>query len=718
MFASAIDPALLMLLIGGLSAVVLAIASKVFFVKVDPRVEQVEDALPGANCGGCGYTGCSACAEAIVKGQAEASACVAGGVETWTQVAAALGTEVTFMEPKVADNYCSGGISKKPKYIYDGATDCRAAAELYGGELICTNGCLGLGTCVRACPFDALEMTAEGTVKVDVAKCVGCGTCERICPVGAISMNTMSDRLLHFNMFNECLSPCRQLCPAQIDIAKYIRLAKEGKYHEALAVIRERNPLPLTCGRICPAPCEAGCRRALVEGEESPVHHNYIKRYLADWEMHQPDRPKFATLPDSGKHIAIVGSGPSGLSAAYFLRKLGHAVTILERLPKLGGMLRYGIPEYRLPKEVLDFEIQEILDMGIDVKTEVTLGKDFTITELEDQYDAVYVATGAWANRPMGVEGEDLEGVFQGTEFLAKRELGEVMDFTGKKVVVIGGGNTAIDAARTSLRLHADKVTLMYRRTRKEMPANEVEIIAAEEEGIDFVFLAAPSKMVGENNKLKQAEYIKMELGEPDASGRRRPVQIDNSETLMDADYVMSAIGQISEMEWASDDLKEKGLGITRWNTPDADEATLKTGLSKVFVGGDLFLGAALVVNAVGTGRQAARAMHLFLTGLPMEFPDGAIYKAEPLEISRNVKVTGVVHKDAIHFDELAVQERIDNFKEVDQTITQDLLMKEASRCLSCGTICYRTKEDEQIIEEQKNKSPLEKLEDFLRNSP
>jgi Na+-translocating ferredoxin:NAD+ oxidoreductase RNF subunit RnfB len=328
-----------MLYIGVGAAIILALASWVFYVEVDPRVVAVEDSLPGANCGGCGFTGCGACAEAIVAGGAPVTACVAGGPDVAAKVAAAMGAEVGFVEPKVAEHYCSGGVRALHKYHYDGALDCRAMADIYGGDLLCAQGCLGLGTCVAECPFDALHMNEEGMPEVDMKKCVGCGNCERVCPMGVIHLYSLSDRLLHFNRYDECLPPCKQLCPAQINIPAYVDLAAEGNYQQAINVIKERNPLPLICGRVCPAPCEAGCRRVAIEDE--PVHHNYIKRFVADWEMGISERQKPLCLPDTGKKVAVVGGGPGGLSAAYFLRRLGHAVTIFDSKPAFGGMARY-----------------------------------------------------------------------------------------------------------------------------------------------------------------------------------------------------------------------------------------------------------------------------------------------------------------------------------------------------------------------------------------
>ncbi len=713
-------PALAMLGIGLVAAAILAVAAKAFYVEIDPRVAMVEDTLPGANCGGCGFTGCAACAEAIVEGAAPVNACVAGGPDVAAKVAEVMGGDVGFMEPQIAERYCAGGERSGRKYYYDGALDCRAMAELYGGDIVCSHGCLGLGTCVDACPFDALEMGPEGVPVVDPEKCVGCGTCERVCPQGVIELFSLSDRLLHFVNRDQCMAPCTQLCPAQINIPAYVELASEGRYEEAVNVIKERNPLPLICGRVCPAPCEEGCRRAAIEDE--PVHHNYIKRFVADWEMALPERKKPSMLPDSGKKVAVVGGGPSGLTAAYYLRRLGHAVTIFEGMPELGGMLRYGIPEYRLPKKVLDFEIKEILDLGVTAKTNTRLGTDLTVADLEKEYQAIYLAMGAWDNQSLRAEGEDLDGVWKGTEFLQQRELGNTVDLIDKRVVVVGGGNTAMDACRSSLRLGAKEVVLLYRRTRKEMPANEVEIDAGEHEGVVYHFLAAPKRLIGdEDGRVKQMEFIKMELGEPDASGRRRPVPIEGSEEMLDVDVVIAAIGQKPKADWKPDELVERGLKLTRWNTIEADEATLQTDIPHIFTGGDLWSGPALLVDAVGTGRRAARSIHKHLRGEDLSFPEGAYFKPARMPESEEVFVEGVSKKPRVPQPELPVEQRTKTFDEVDLPLTGELMQAEAARCLRCGTICYlpdKKREEHLKVKSGRDKGYMEVLEGLLRNSP
>ncbi len=708
-------PSIVMLSVGLCAAGVLAVAAKVFHVDIDPRITEVEDTLPGANCGGCGYTGCSACAEAIVLNLAPVNACIAGGDGVTAAVAKVMGGEVGFVEPKIATHYCEGGDRAVSKYHYEGARDCRAMAALHGGDLVCKDGCLGLGTCVTECPFDALKMGPDGIPVVVPHKCVGCGTCERVCPTAVIAIYSETERLFQFNNEDECLAPCKQLCPAQIDIPGYVKLAAEGRYVDAVELIKERNPLPLICGRVCPAPCEAGCRRSAIEDE--PVHHNYIKRFLADWDMDLPKHDLPQILPDTGKEVAIIGGGPCGLSAAYYLRRHGHSVTIYDAKPALGGMLRYGIPEYRLPKKTLDFEIQSIFDIGVEVVYNADFGTNLSIEALEKDHDAILMAMGAWDNTSLRLDGEDLEGVWKGTEFLEKRELGINIDMTDKNVVVVGGGNTAMDACRTALRQGAAEVTLLYRRTRKEMPANAVEIVAAEDEGVVYKFLAAPTRLVGnEQGVVKQIEYLTMELGEPDDSGRRRPVPIEGSETLMDVDVIISAIGQKPLINWYSDDLKERGLRLPRWNTIEADDETLQSDIPHIFTGGDIWSGPALLIDAVGTGRRAAYSIHCFLNDQELVFPTGTFKGPQKVATSAIVPVNGVIKRDKVPQPELPVAERIKTYDEVDLVLSQELMLVESERCLRCGTLCYST--DVQKVSAAKAPGARSKLAELLTVSP
>jgi formate dehydrogenase beta subunit len=691
-----VEAILVMLGLGAAAGAILSAASKVFYVYEDPRIAKVESCLAGANCGGCGYAGCSAAAVAVVAGEAPPSVCIVAGPEAAANVAAVMGMEAGAAEPLRSYNMCRGGERAPEKYEYMGLDSCRAVSMLYGGKRECEIGCLGYGDCVKACQFDAIHLGADGFPVVDETKCVGCGACEKACPKGILKVQTMSDRLLHFNRQDDRIAPCTQTCPAQIDIPRYIQQIESGDYAGAVNTIRERNPLLLSCGRVCPHPCEDYCRRAI---EDEAVSINQLKRFAADWEMTSGTRLPISCAPDTGKKVAVIGAGPAGLSCAFFLRRLGHSVTIYEMMPKLGGMIRYGIPEYRLPKEVLQWEIDGILRMGIDAHTNVKLGRDFELGSLlAAGFDAIFLGIGAWRDYDLGVEGENLQGVYTGISFLtqfAKKQQGDAPSEPaipiGKHCVVVGGGNTAIDCVRTLRRLGVEDVSILYRRTRKEMPANMVEIEAAEHEGVNFHFLAAPTRCIGdENGQIKQIEYLKMELGEPDASGRRRPVPIEGSETIMEADMVISAIGQGPDVSFVKGGGKRlEDLKITRWSTIDAlNPETLQTNIPYVFAAGDAYTGASLVVEAIGGGRRAARSIHLYLSGKEITAPEKSLYK-EHIPESIFEKVEGVIKKARTPMPELPVEERIKSFVESDLVISEEDAIYEAGRCLNCCRTCY-----------------------------
>jgi formate dehydrogenase (NADP+) beta subunit len=678
---------LFMLSIGAICGAVLSFASKIFYVWEDPRIAEVENFLAGANCGGCGYTGCSAAAVAVVEGKAPPSVCSVAGAESAVRVASVMGMDPGSTEPKISINPCDGGERADDKFYYNGVNTCEAVTAMFGGKRVCQVGCLGYGDCVRVCNFDAIKIGPEGYPVIDEFKCVGCGACERACPKDLIEVRSMSERLLHTNLVDDALAPCQQTCPAEIDIPAYIEAIREGNYEKAVNVIRERNPLLLACGRVCPHPCEDYCRRGI---EDEPVSINQLKRFAADFEMNSGKRLPIPCAPKTGKRVAVVGGGPAGLSAAYFLRRLGHDVKIYEAMDHLGGMIRYGIPEYRLPKKTLDWEIQGILDLGVEAETGVKLGRDFNVDDLKKEgFDAVFVGHGAWVDYNLGVDGEDLPGAYKGIDFLSRLSSGEQLPIAGKKAAVVGGGNSAIDCVRNLLRYGAEEVSIVYRRTRKEMPANEVEIEAAEHEGVKFVFLAAPKRVVAdEEGNVTHLEYLQMELGEPDASGRRRPVPIEGSETLLEVDILITAIGQRPDMSFTEKSSELKDLKITRWNTFETDPYTLQTNIPWLFTGGDSATGPSLVVEAIGGGRRAARSIHQYLSGEEVKPPEGALFKKH-IEESLFEKVPGVAHKPRAEMPELEVAERIDNFNEVDQTLPEDEALREANRCLSCCRLCY-----------------------------
>lgn len=683
-----IEAIIVMLGIGAACGIVLSVASKIFYVWEDPRIAEVEYYMAGANCGGCGYAGCSAAANAVVGGKAPPSVCIVGGLESAVNIAGVMGVDPGSAEPLKSLNHCEGGFRADDKYYYDGANTCKALASLYGGKRVCAIGCLGMGDCVRACKFDAIHMGPKGFPVVDEAKCVGCGACETACPKNILTVRTMSQRLLTFNEEDAALAPCQQTCPAEINIPQYIRQIREGDYAGAVNTIRERNPLLLTCGRVCPHPCEDYCRRGI---EDEPVSINQLKRFVADWEMNSGQRLPISCAPDTGKKVAIIGGGPAGVSAAYFLRRLGHSPTIYEAMSKLGGITRYGIPEYRLPDKVLDWEIEGILNLGIDVHYNTLLGEDFTIQSLhEEGYDAIFMGIGAWKDYALRIDGEDAEGVWQGINFLSTvANHPEKKIPVGKKAAVVGGGNSAIDCVRTLLRLGCEEVWIVYRRTRKEMPANEVEIVASEHEGVQFQFLAAPTRVLrNDQGRVKGLEYLQMELGEPDASGRRRPVPIEGSETIIELDMLISAISQQPDIAFLEKEPEKDNIAVTRWSTFDNDAETLQCSLPYLFTAGDVATGPSLVVDAIGGGRRAARSIHQYLTGEEIAGPPKSLRKKHIAE-SLFDAVPGVEKKARTPMPELEVSERIDSMIEVDQVITEKDAANESRRCLNCCRLCY-----------------------------
>ena len=682
-----IEGIIFMLGLGVVCAAILTAASRIFYVYEDPRIAQVESCFAGANCGGCGYTGCSAAAVAVVAGNAEPSVCIVGGPESATNAAEVMGVEVGLAESPKSYNPCSGGLRAADKFVYLGVNSCRAQATLSGGQRECSVGCIGMGDCIDACQFNALKMGPEGYPVVVAENCVGCGACETVCPKYVMKVKTMSERLMHFNCNDDRLAPCRQTCPAEIDIPLYIAQIREGDYEGAVNTIRDRNPFLLSCGRVCPHPCETNCRRGI---EDEPVSINQLKRFVADYEMNSKERLPVPMAPQTRKRIAVIGGGPAGLTCAYFLRRLGHQVNIFEAMPKLGGMLRYGIPQYRLPKEVLDWEIDGILDLGIDFTTNVRFGQDFDLTSLvASGFDAIFLGIGAWKDASLRVKGEDLKGCYTGIDFLSRLAAGENIP-VGRTSAIIGGGNTAIDCTRNLIRLGVEKVYIVYRRTRAEMPANAVEIDAAEHEGVQFLFLAAPVEVKGdEDGQVTHLEYLKMELGEPDASGRRRPVPIEGSETLLETDMLITAIGQSPEISFTERSRKRLAeLKTTRWNTIDVDPATLQSNIPYLFAGGDAATGPSLVVDAIGGGRRAARSIHQYVTGQKIT--------AQTKELGRDLiaetlfdHVAGVIKNPRAPMPELPVEERIRSFIEVDQVLTENSAKNESNRCLSCCLTCY-----------------------------
>lgn len=488
-----------------------------------------------------------------------------------------------------------------------------------------------------------------------------------------------------------CQPPCQAACPAGIDVAGYIDLITKKKYVEATALIKEMLPLPGILGRVCPRPCEDPCRRVQIDGQ--PVAICALKRFAADKaaETGLPTQP--TPKPATGKRVAVVGAGPAGLSAAYYLALEGHKVTLLEAEKEPGGTLRFGIPSYRLPNHVLDKEINDILALGVDLETNQKMGRDYQIDTLKEQgFDAVFLSIGAMIGKPASIPGEDAEGVMPAVKFLARVNWGEPV-YLGRRVIVVGGGFTAADAVRSARRVGATEVTMMYRRTRKEMSAAAHEVHECEVEGIKLEFLTAPVSMVVENGRAKGLISQRMELGEPDASGRRRPVPVPGSEYFTPADTILMAIGQ--DVDGAS--LNESYLDLNKWGHIAIDEATMMTNVPGVFAGGDCATGAATVVEGVAAGRKGAFAVNAYLKGADQRGIAAAIFKHEPkfFDIGASAKSPAKMAEMPVldagarvaafrSSSHIGVTDNDGAFAEVELGFSEDEAIREAERCLLC----------------------------------
>ncbi|MDY6965409.1 MAG: NAD(P)-binding protein [Halobacteriota archaeon] len=529
-------------------------------------------------------------------------------------------------------------------------------------------------------------------IRIDADKCDNCDECFKVCPVKAIdryNMGIMNKNAVYspypgYPYLIEKETPfCQATCPVSLDIRGYIGLIADGKFKESYELIKEKNPLPSICGRVCTHPCEDMCKRGIID---EPLKIASLKRFVSDWVYDNKVEVTEPKIRKNGKKVAIVGSGPAGLACAHDLAQYGYDVTIFEKFPVAGGMLAVGIPEYRLPKDVLKKEVDLILNLGCVLKTDTEIDKD-SFAKIKEEYDAVFVAVGAHLSRKLGILGEDLDGFIHGVDFLRRLNLKEEVKI-GKKVAVIGGGNVAMDAARSSLRLGCEEVFIVYRRSRAEMPASIEEIEALEEEGIKTHYLAAPVKAMGKDGKLTGIECIKMELGEPDESGRRRPVPVEGSEFVIECDTVIPAIGQSSDLKLLEDSGVETPKN--KWIESDKNGATSEKG---VFAGGDAVTGPKTAIEAIAAGKTAALAIDEYLLG--NKRPDFRLDEneidlneygdIEKTKLSRYYYPTKEIEaEDRVAMPELSVESRINNFDEVETGFTEEMAIREAKRCLSC----------------------------------
>lgn len=517
---------------------------------------------------------------------------------------------------------------------------------------------------------------------VDISSCKGCGDCAKACPVNIDNdyEESLSKRKAIFRRYEQAvpgafgitkygLSPCRTACPIHVNAQGYIALISKGEYEKALSLIKEVNPFPGITGRICTRPCEEACTRAKVD---ESVAIDLLKRYVADREKIEGKKQEIVLPPYNGKEVAIVGSGPAGLLSAYDLRKKGYGVTVFEKMPEIGGMLRYGIPPYRLPREVLNEDLSILNELGVVFKANTPVDEIF-FSELREKFDAIFIAIGAGRSRKMNIPGEELPQVVGAVDFLKKALTGEIKEFSGS-ASVIGGGNAAIDAARTLLRLGAKRVKIIYRRTRAEMPANAEEIEEALQEGILFDYLKTPVEISkkGESLLLKIQEMV---LGEPDSSGRRRPIPVLGSFKEEEFDIVVMAVSQEPEIEPFRELSAEKGLFIV-------DPLTLETNIQGVFAGGDAVSGPATYIEALAAGRKGAISIDRYLNREDLRFnreKEGSYKEDLSVEIER------VEKKDRAK-PSLLIKENLKmDFSEVNKGLKDEDILEEAKRCLNCG---------------------------------
>jgi len=494
-----------------------------------------------------------------------------------------------------------------------------------------------------------------------------------------------SDRLaiLAETHFGDCKAPCNLTCPGQINVQGYIAHVAKGQYEEALRLVMERNPFPFSVGRVCPRFCETKCRRVLVE---EPIAINHLKRFVADWCMANNIDLRIPRDPSTGKKVAVVGGGPSGLTGAYFLARKGHEVTVYEAESKLGGMLRYGFPEFKIPKAVLDYEIKTLLQLGINVEPGRKWGVDYTLQDLKDKgFDAILLAIGNPVDKPLDIPGESLPGVMGASEFLKKITTGEDVDY-GKRAAVLGGNNIAVESARALIRSGVDEVTIIYPRPKEEMPAHQRNIEDAEHEGVKFLDMATPLEIDAKDSGL-DIKLVRMELGEPDKRGKRNPVEIPGSNMHLHVDTAIYSMGKATAKDGFTGGSLEESLELSPAGNINANPRTFLTNLEGIYAAGDATSGPRSVIQAVVGARRSAENIHAQIMGIEKEagesrfnFSRGKSFNDVDLQT-----FTGVSSAPRVEMPQRQAQEVVRDFAEVKLGLNEEMARKEAERCLSCG---------------------------------
>ena len=620
-----------------------------------------------------------------MAGVSAPNSCVAAGPEVAEAIASLMGVEIKAVEPDIALPGCFFGVQDADtKYAYNGLDDCRAVALLGGGMKVCTIGCLGLGTCARACPFNAISMGPKGLPIVNEKRCTGCGTCERVCPKHIINLSSITRRIIREYTTEECTTPCQRACPAGINIREYIRQISLGNNHRAVQVIKERNPFPGVIGRICPRPCELECRRNLID---EPVAINYLKRYAADYEKDGGNRILPYKAPATGRKIAVIGGGVQGLSTAFFVARLGHETIVFEATAKLGGLLRSAISKDRLPEEILEWDIAGIFDMGVKAETDKAMGKDFTLGSLmKEGYDAVFLASGGWDSRLTRGATADIESPIPGVFILVDlvrfgtRQLQNVS--IGSDVVIAGGGRLALDAVKACKELGAETITILFREKWEDSPVTDADVDKLGVAGVKVIYHAAIDRLAGKADQLEQVEYI-----EADTLKR----------TVIPAQTLVFASGRFPELifvrpkteaeknEEATDselpsDLSSNWEGVQVYKQPALKD---EVGL---FAEGDVLADYSAAIKAIGAGRRAAASIHQIMHGLSPSLTENVI---TPKSVLQNVYHVEKVQASQRQIMPICSGKELAVCGEIERGFSPDTAQKEAARCLQCGLICY-----------------------------